>query len=88
MITRRRRTALFGFCPDLLCGVCQSKSEIFSREVFECPDFELELDFDRQTPHSNSGQNPNSAVHRRLTAKQLANDVDTLNLTHTILKNS
>ena len=23
---------------------------------FECPDFEFELDFDRQTPHSSSGQ--------------------------------
>ena len=34
--------------------------------VFECPDFEFELDFDRQTPHSKSRQNPDSAVRRRL----------------------
>ena len=34
--------------------------------VFECPDFEFELDFDRQTPSSNSGQNLDSAVRRRL----------------------
>ena len=66
--TRRRRTALSGFWPDLLCGVCQSKSEIFSREVFECPDFEFELDFDRQTPHSNSGQNPDVCLDRILSA--------------------
>ena len=32
----------------------------------ECPDLEFELDFDRQTPHRNSGQNPDSAVRRRL----------------------
>ena len=34
--------------------------------VFECPDFEFELDFDQRTPHSNFGQNPGSAVRRRL----------------------
>ena len=34
--------------------------------VFECLDFESELDFDRQTPHSKPGQNPDSAVRRRL----------------------
>ena len=34
--------------------------------VFEFPDFEFELDFDRQTPHSKSGQNPDSDVRRRL----------------------
>ena len=34
--------------------------------VFECPDFEFELDLDRQKPHSKSGQNPDSAVVRRL----------------------
>ena len=33
--------------------------------VFECPNFEFEPDFDRQTPHSKSGQNPDSAVRRR-----------------------
>ena len=51
--SRHRRTALSRFCPDSLCGVCQSRSEIFSRDsqlgrVFdsfrsyncECPDFD------------------------------------------------
>ena len=52
--------------PGLLYGVCPSKSEIFIGRVFECLDFEFELDFDRQTPHSKSGQNPDSAVRRRL----------------------
>ena len=39
--------------------------------VFECPDFEFELDFDRQTPHSFAGQNPESAVRRRLASTRL-----------------
>ena len=43
-----------------------SAVRIFVKRVFECPDFELELDFDRQTTHSNSGQTPDSAVRRRL----------------------
>ena len=29
--SRRRRTALSGFCPDLLCGVCRSKSSSNSK---------------------------------------------------------
>ena len=41
IIIRRRRTALSGFCPDLLCGVCQSKAEIFSREVFRVSGFRI-----------------------------------------------
>ena len=31
--TRRRRTALYGFCPDLLCGICRSKSSSNSKSV-------------------------------------------------------
>ena len=70
-ITRRRRTALSGFCSGLLYGpysmVSFRQNLNFSvGRVFEYPDFEFELDFDRQTPHSKSGQNPDSAVHRRL----------------------
>ena len=38
---RRRRTALSRFCPDLLCGFCQSKSEIFSREGFRVSGFRI-----------------------------------------------
>ena len=38
---------------------------------FQCPDFEFELDFDRQTPHSNSGQDPDSAVRRRLPFRRI-----------------
>ena len=40
--------------------------KILVGRVLKCPDFELELDFDRQTPPSNSGQNPDSAVRRCL----------------------
>ena len=57
-------------CPDsvrIYCAVSVSKNLKFSvGRGFECPDFEFELDFDRQKPHSNSGQNPDSAVRRRL----------------------
>ena len=76
---RRRRTSLSGFCPDLLCGVCLSKSEIFRREgfrvgkLFDCPSLEFELDFDRPTPHSKSGRNLDSAVRRRLVEGQPLN---------------
>ena len=51
----------------IYCAVSVSQNlKFFIERVFECPDFEFELDFDRQTPHSNSGQNPDSAVRRRL----------------------
>ena len=40
---RRRRTALSGICPDLLCGVCQSKSEILRWEGFRLSEFELDF---------------------------------------------
>ena len=57
-------------CPDsvrIYCAMSGSQNlKFFVKRVFECPDFELELDFDRQTKHSNSGQNPDSAVRRRL----------------------
>ena len=57
-------------CPDsvqIYCAVSVSQNLKFSvGRVFECPDFEFELDFDRQTPHSNAEQNPDSAVRRRL----------------------
>ena len=47
-------------CPDsvrIYCVVPVSQKLKFSvGRVFECPDFEFELDFDRQTPHSKSGQ--------------------------------
>ena len=56
--------------PDsvwIYCAMSGSQNlKFLVRRVFECPDFELELDFDRQTTHSNSGQNPDSAVRRRL----------------------
>ena len=47
------------------CSVHQNLKFSVGR-VFECLDFESELDFDRQTPHSEPGQNPDSAVRRRL----------------------
>ena len=57
-------------CPDsvrIYCAVSVSQNLKFSvGTVFECQDFEFELDFDRQIPDSNSGQNPDSAVRRRL----------------------
>jgi len=57
-------------CPDsvrIYCAVFVSQYlKCTVGRVFECPDFEFELDFDRQTPHSNSGQNLDSAVRRRL----------------------
>ena len=57
-------------CPNSVrnnCAVSVSQNLKFSvGRVFECPDFEFELDFDRQTPHSKSRQNPDSAVRRRL----------------------
>ena len=57
-------------CPDsvqIYCAVSVCLNLKFSvGRIFECPDFEIELDFDRQTPHSNSGHNPDSAVCRRL----------------------
>ena len=56
--------------PDsvrIYCVMCSSQNLKFSAgRVFERPDFEFELDFDRKTPHSNSGQNPDNAVRRRL----------------------
>ena len=59
-------TALSGFC-QIYCAVSVSQNLKFSvGRIFECPDFEFELDFDRQTPNSNSGQNLDSAVRRRL----------------------
>ena len=54
-------------CPDsvrIYCAVSVSQNIKFSvGRVFECPDFQFELDFDRQIPHSNSGQHclPTSA---------------------------
>ena len=49
-------------CPDsarVHCTVSVRQNLNFSVVmVFECPDFEFELDFDRQTLHSKSGQNP------------------------------
>ena len=57
-------------CPDsvrIYCAVSVSQNLKFSvGRVFECPDFLFELDFDRQISHSNSGQNLDSAVRRRL----------------------
>ena len=57
-------------CPDSVrvhCTVSVRQNLKFSvGRVFECPDIEFELDFDRQKPHSKSGQNPDSAVCRRL----------------------
>ena len=57
-------------CPDsvrVYCTVSVRQNLKFSvGRVFECSDFEFELDFDRQTPHSKSRQNPDSAVRRRL----------------------
>ena len=57
-------------CPDsalVYCTVSVRQNLKFSvGRVFECPNSEFELDFDRQTPHSNSGQNPDSTVRRRL----------------------
>ena len=57
-------------CPDsarVYCTVSVRQNLKFSvGRVFDCPDFEFELDFDRQTPHSNPGQNPDNAVDRRL----------------------
>ena len=57
-------------CPDsvqIYCAVSVCQNLKFSvGRIFECPDFEFELDFDRQTPNSNSGQNLDSAVRRRL----------------------
>ena len=62
-------------CPDsprVYCTVSVRLNLIFSvGKVFECPDFEFELDFDWQTPHSKSRQNPDSAVRRRLHASAL-----------------
>ena len=59
-------------CPVsiwIYCAVSVSQNLKFSvGRVFECPDFEFELDFDRQTPHSNSGQNPNVCLDRILSA--------------------
>ena len=57
-------------CPDSVrvhCTVSVRQNLNFSVVmVFECPDFAFGLDFDRQTLHSESGQNPDSAVRRRL----------------------
>ena len=56
--------------PDsvrIYCVVSVSYNLKFSvGRVFECPVFEFELDFERKTPHSTTGQNPDSAVRRRL----------------------
>ena len=55
-------------CPDSVRSVVSVRQYLkFSvGRVFECLDFEFELDFDRQIPHSIAGQNPDSAVRRRL----------------------
>ena len=56
-------------CPDsvrVYCTVSVRQNLKFSvGRVFECPDFEFELDFDRQTPHSKSGQRcpPTSVIN-------------------------
>ena len=50
------------YCP---VSVGQNQ-EISVGRIFECPDLEFELDFDRQTPHSKSGQNLDNAARRRL----------------------
>ena len=39
--SRRRRTALSGFCPDSLSGFCRSKSRNFSREGFRMSGFRI-----------------------------------------------
>ena len=57
-------------CPDSVRVHCtvsvRQNLNLSVVMVFECPDSEFELDFDRQTLHSKSGQNPDSAVRRRL----------------------
>ena len=46
----------------IYCAVFVSPNLRFSvGRVFECPDFEFELDFDRQKPHSTSGENPSTS---------------------------
>ena len=62
----RRRRTLSGFCPDLLWGVCRSKSGSNSKFGHSKTSRLKISEFDWQTPHSKSGQNPDSAVHRLL----------------------
>jgi len=66
-------------CPNsvrIYCAVSVSHNLKFSvGKIFECLDFEFELDFDRQTQHSTSGQNPDSTVRRRLPDISLQCDV-------------
>ena len=67
--TGRRRTALSGLCPDLLCSVCRSKSS--SNSEFGHSKTLKISDFDGQTPYSKPGQNPDSAVRRRLLDRRI-----------------
>ena len=62
--SRRRRTALSGFCPELLCGVCRSKSSSNSKSGHSKTPWLKISDFARQTPPSESGQRcpPTSAL--------------------------
>ena len=49
----------------IYCAVSVSQNLKFSvGRVFEFPDFEFELDLDRQISDSYSGRNPDSAVRR------------------------
>ena len=58
------------YCPDsvrIYRAMSVNRNLEFSvRRVFECPHFEIEPNFDRQTPHSKPGQNPDSTIRRRL----------------------
>ena len=55
-------------CPDSVRIYCAVSviHEIWNFQSRGFPNFEFEPDFDRQTPHSKSERNPDSAVRRRL----------------------